>query len=246
METRINACGKNYRELNSELREILAQGASKVYLEGVNGQYYMGAGLRGCHRLIIYGTAGNDTACYMDGPEMVIYGNAQDGLGNTMNKGRVIVHGSAGDIMGYGMRGGEIYVRDSVGYRVGIHMKEYQCQYPLIVIGKQAGAFLGEYMAGGRIVVMGLDAEPEKIVGHHCGTGMHGGCMYIRDTVPRSLFSSDVEIVPLNESDQTFLNGCIDAYCRYFNREHSQLTDLSFMKVVPCGKRPYGRLYVGV
>ena len=36
---------------------------------------------------------------------------------------------------------------------------------PLMVIGGTAGSFLGEYQAGGVIVVLGIEAKDKKIVG---------------------------------------------------------------------------------
>jgi glutamate synthase domain-containing protein 3 len=73
-----------------------------------------------------------------------------------MDEGKIVIHGHAGDIAGYSMRGGSIFIRDDVGYRVGIHMKEYQDKVPAIVVGGTAQDFLGEYMAGGVLVVLGL------------------------------------------------------------------------------------------
>lgn len=246
VEVKLDAKGKGYRQLNSEVRQALEAGATQILLDGVNGHYYLGAGLRGNQRLVVNGTPGNDTACYLDGPEMVIYGNAQDGLGNTMNNGRVIVHGGAGDVLGYGMRGGELFIRDSVGYRGGIHMKEFKAKCPVIVIGKSAGSFLGEYMAGGRIVLLGLDSPEGQIIGRHCGSGMHGGCMYIRDTVDRDLLSPDIMNVPLSESDEAFIRMCVSRYGEYFGLAVEQLPAGSFLKLVPRGNRPYARLYAGV
>ena len=124
-------------------------------------------------RLKIHGTPGNDMACYMDGGEIEVFGNAQDQIGNTMNDGRIVVHGRCGDAAGYGMRGGTILVRDDCGWRVGIHMKEYEAHRPAIVIGGDAGSFLGEYMAGGVIVLLG---KP----GAYLATGMHGGVIYTK------------------------------------------------------------------
>ena len=37
---------------------------------------------------------------------------------------------------------------------------------PVMVIGGTAGSFLGEYQAGGVIVVLGLSAPDKKIVGY--------------------------------------------------------------------------------
>jgi len=59
-------------------------------------------------------------------------------------------------------------------------MKQYKEKKPVIVIGGTAGSFLGEYLAGGIIIVLGLNSEDTVPVGDFCGTGMHGGKIYLR------------------------------------------------------------------
>lgn len=60
------------------------------------------------------------------------------------------------------MRGGKIYVRDHAGYRAGIHMKEYKKKVPIMIIGGCAGSFLGEYQAGGILIVLGLQEDHHR------------------------------------------------------------------------------------
>jgi glutamate synthase domain-containing protein 3 len=79
------------------------------------------------------------------------------------------------------MRGGSIFIKGNVGYRAGVLMKEYTDKVPAIIIGGKAGSFLGEYLAGGLIIVLDLDEnDDEEPVGNFAGTGMHGGKIYIR------------------------------------------------------------------
>ena len=63
------------------------------------------------------------------------------------------------------MRSGKIFVKGNAGYRVGIHMKEYHEFYPKIIIGGKVGDFLGEYQAGGIIVVLGIGCDGKVPVG---------------------------------------------------------------------------------
>ena len=151
------------------------------------GQRYIGAGLSG-REIRIHGTPGNALGAYLDGCDVYVDGNAQDAIGDTMNAGRIIVNGNAGDAVGYAMRGGKIFIRGDAGYRVGIHMKAYRERKPAIVVGGVVGSFLGEYQAGGVIVVLDLNRDPLGIVGNFCGTGMHGGEMYLRcSEIPAAL-----------------------------------------------------------
>ena len=122
----IDAENVYYKQLNEAVRGAFADGAKTVVIKNVNGQRYIGTGIKGKDlRIEVRGTPGNDMSMFLDGPTVEVFGNAQDGVGNTMNAGTVIVHGDAGDVLGYGMRGGRVFIKGDVGYRVGIHMKAY-------------------------------------------------------------------------------------------------------------------------
>jgi glutamate synthase domain-containing protein 3 len=238
---RINADGMHYKTLNELLRNLNSNGVEKIELHNVCGQRYIGTGLRDL-TIEVHGTPGNDLGAFMKGPNIVVCGNAQDGCGNTMDEGKIIIHGHAGDIAGFSMRGGSIFIRDDVGYRVGIHMKEYQDKRPTIVVGGTAQDFLGEYMAGGVLVVLGLTL-PDTLVhdARFVGTGMHGGEMYIRGKVKNP--AGDVEVTVPDEDDIRLLRNLVGEYCRYFGSNMDDIMAQGFSKLVPISKRPYGKLY---
>lgn len=240
----IDAKGIYYKELNKKVKAEILKGAEIITLDNVNGQRYIADGLSGKQQVIINGVPGNDLAAFLDGLELVINANAQDAIANTMNAGRIIVHGNAGDTVGYAMRGGEIFIKGNVGYRVGIHMKEYQDIIPTIVVGGKAGNFFGEYMAGGRLILLGLDlAAEDEIVGDFCGTGMHGGIMYIRGTVEEYKLGKEVKIVETTEEDKAFLERYVDRFAEYFGYSREEILAKPFQKAIPFNKRPYGNLY---
>lgn len=230
------------RDLNAFLRTLNGNGVKKMEIYNVYGQRYIGTGLRGDVEIDIYGTPGNDLGAFMDGPKVVVHGNAQDGCGNTMDQGHIVIHGRAGDITGYSTRGGKIFIRDDAGYRVGIHMKGYRDKRPFLVIGGTAQDFLGEYMAGGVLVVLGLSLKEGK---HHkarfVGTGMHGGTMYIRGEA--SHLGKEVEVVSLEEDDWRLLHSIVDEFCSHFRFDPSKILDHKFNKLIPVSYRPYGRQY---
>lgn len=235
----------HYNELNERIKALAAE-PGEIVVREVYGQRYIGCGLKTHTKLTVHGTLGNDSACYMDGATLEVFGNAQDGIANTMNDGKLIVHGNCGDIMGYAMRGGEVFIQGYVGYRSGIHMKEYMDKVPLIVVGTKGGDFLGEYMAGGRIVVLGLGlAEGELSAGKFFGTGMHGGRMFIRGKVNEALMGREISQAPLDAEDEAFLQDVIERYGEYFGRDMSDVKLGNFGKYQPRSKRPYGNMYVG-
>ena len=240
-------CAANlyYSDLNKKIKECAAS-PGEIVLKDVCGHRYIGCGLKDHTKLKVYGTLGNDSACYMDGAVLEVFGNAQDGIANTMNDGKLIIHGSCGDIIGYAMRGGEMFIEGYAGYRVGIHMKEYMDKIPKIVIGNKAGDFLGEYMAGGRIVVLGLGLKKgELAAGKFFGTGMHGGKMYIRGHVEEALMGREISSSPLDTEDEAFLKQTIADYASYFDADVSKIKISDFKKYQPKSKRPYGNMYIG-
>ncbi len=139
----------HFKTLNQMIRNTKDR---EIILNGCIGQRYIGAGLAD-KTMIINGIPGNALGAYLNGSTIIVNGNAQDQTGDTMNDGDIIINGSSGDATGYAIRGGRIYVRDHAGYQAGIHMKAYQNKFPVLVIGGTAGSFLGEYQAGGLIIV---------------------------------------------------------------------------------------------
>jgi glutamate synthase domain-containing protein 3 len=239
----IDALNMYYRDLNSLIDNIVKIDKT-VMLKNVFGQRYIGRGLPEKVKLKIYGTPGNDMAAYMNGAELEIFGNSQDTVGNTMNYGRIIVHGNCGDTLGYAMRGGEIYVEENVGYRVGIHMKEYKKMKPVIIVGGNAGEFLGEYMAGGAIILLGLNlVKGKSVIGKLCGTGMHGGTIYINGNPDKFKFGKEAVKVALNDKDISFLSEHINFYSKIFKKDLKHLKIESFSKYIAVNVSPYASMY---
>ncbi len=242
--TVIDTQGVYYRDLNATLRDVVASNIQHIELRNVCGQRYIGTDLNRPVRIDVFGTPGNDLGAFMDGPRIVVHGNAQDGCGNTMNEGEIVVHGHAGDITGFSMRGGKLFVRDDVGYRVGIHMKEYLDKKPSLVIGGTAQDFLGEYMAGGVLIVLGLNLKPgERHRANFIGTGMHAGVMYIRGSVEDHQLGKEVGIVELNGDDRAILSKLVGEFAGHFGFDAEEILAGDFIKLIPLSLRPYGRLY---
>jgi len=240
----LDAKGVYYRDLNARLRDIVANGTGKIELRNVHGQRYIGTDLNKPVEIEIFGTPGNDLGAFMNGPRIVVHGNAQDGCGNTMNAGRITVHGHAGDTVGLSARGGTILIRDDVGYRAGIHMKEYQDKRPVVVIGGTAQDFFGEYMAGGVLVLLGLNlSRGQNHKARFIGTGMHGGVIYLRGDVADYQLGKEVGVAELEEADKETLRRHVTEYAAAFDRDADEILAQPFRKLFPRWLRPYGRLY---
>lgn len=243
----IDTQGLSHQEINERIRNT--EGACT--LENCLGQRFLGAGMHG-KDLTILGTPGNALGAYFNGGTITVQGNAQDAVGDTMNDGVMIIHGNIGDAAGYAMRGGKIFVKGDAGYRAGIHMKAYKEKIPVLVIGGKAGSFLGEYQAGGVIIVLGLKEQNEgsryalntKIVGNFPCTGMHGGKMLLRSACEDVVFPKNVTAhVPTAEEMQEFLPH-IQEFCKYFGYEEKEILSSPFTLIEPDSHNPYKQMYV--
>ena len=240
----IDAAGLHRSDLNIRVRDEVLKGAHRIELKNVYGQRYIGTNLDRPVEIEIHGVPGNDLGAFMNGPRIVVHGNAQDGVGNTMNSGEIIIHGHAGDISGLSARGGEIYIRDDVGYRTAIHMKEYGGRRPVMVIGGTAQDFFCEYMAGGVVILLGLNLnEGEKHRARFIGTGMHGGVIYMRGAVDDHQLGKEVGVVELDELDVETLRKYVAKFASYFSCDAEEVLKHKFVKLFPLWLRPYGRLY---
>ena len=200
---------------NEDLNNTVRQCASQVQIDNCLGQRFIGAGLSG-KKITVNGTPGNALGAYLNGADIVVNGNAQDAVGDTMNEGCIFIHGNTGDAAGYAMRGGKIYVEGNAGYRAGIHMKAYKQKLPVMIIGGRCGSFLGEYLAGGIIVVLGMNTDGKKIVGNFPCTG-----------------EDMQEIIPY-----------LEEFCKVFGKNPDELLKEGFTGVSPNTANPYKQMYV--
>lgn len=243
-----------YQELNEQIHKAIRKGYERIVLNDVCGQRFIAASLQGDLELIINGVPGNDLGVFMDGPKIIVNGNSEDQAGNTMNDGMIIVDGDGGDVIGLSARGGRIYIKKDVGYRIGIHIKEYEHKFPVIIIGGTAKDFLGEYMAGGMIIVLGLDAQPdgtfteskEPICGGELGTGIHRGKILLRtdeDLSPN--LGGGAKIYDLMEETSITIEPFIKEFCQIFNIPYDIVHNKTFKVIKPISKRPFGGNYCG-
>jgi len=237
----IDAAGLNNRQLNQKIRRQISGQPANLKLINVNGQRYIAAGISQIFRIEIFGIPGNDLGAFMNGPEIYVHNNAQEAVGNTMSGGKIVIFGDAGDIVGYGMRGGKIYIAGDIGYRCGIHIKEYQNNIPLLIVGGKARDFFGEYLAGGVLILLGLNSSP-PVAGNYLATGIHGGKIYLRKQLPKNL-GPQARAKLLTPSEKTELAGYLKEYCQIFKLNPKDILGEKFYLVTPKSHRPYGHFY---
>ncbi|KXS43489.1 MAG: glutamate synthase (NADPH) GltB3 subunit [Methanolobus sp. T82-4] len=238
----IDAKGVHYTPLNKQIRAAIASGVKEIVLNNVLGQRFIGNGLRGDAKITINGVPGGDLGMFMSGPECEVFGDAEHAPGNTMDKGSLVIHGSAGDAVAHSMRGGKVFVEGNIGYRGGIHMKEYEGKRPILVVGGTSHAFLGEYMAGGLILVLGIGHEP-PVQDRGIGSGIHGGEIVIRGDVSDRLLGVGAKKVEFTGEDLQRLTPVIKEFCGRFDIDPSPFLDTNYSRIIPASSRPFAGKY---
>ena len=236
----LNVAQLSYAEVNEAMRST---DDAEITLNGCIGQRFIAAGTSGKY-VKINGIAGNALGAYLNGTVIETSGNAQDAVGDTMNEGRIIVHGNIGDAAGYAMRGGRIFVQGNAGYRAGIHMKAYQEKVPVMVIGGRTGSFLGEYQAGGIIIVLGLTEGDKPIVSNFPCTGMHGGKLFLRSKCEGIHFPHQVHHHIASAEELAEIRGYVTEFCEHFGGSAEEILSADFTVVTPDSGNPYKQMYV--
>jgi glutamate synthase domain-containing protein 3 len=256
----------DYRILNKKIRKAVEDGVTHITVKNVNGQRFIGAGIKKNVTIELYGDVGLDLGVFSEGPRIVVHGCSEYLLGNTLNGGEIVVYGDSWDITGMGARGGSIYVMGNGGSRIGIHMKEYEGNVPRIVYGGRVKQYCGEYMAGGIITVFGLDfsdaiknpgkpigkgnIDPSKVrfmdsdlVQTDLGAGIHGGKIFIRGSVRDELLGIYASKKEFTKEERKGLEHIIRKFCGYFNLPEEMLLEQEYTKVAPISSRPFGKAY---
>jgi glutamate synthase domain-containing protein 3 len=256
----------HYRRLNDRVREAIRGGCDWITLSGVSGQRFIGAGLKDRVTIEVFGDAGLDLGVFSEGPRIIVHGCSEYLLGNTLNGGEIVVYGDSWDITGMGARGGSIYVMGDGGSRVGIHMKSFGGKKPAIVYGGRVKQYCGEYMAGGTIVVLGLDyreavmnrkkplskknINPDRIKNYErnivqsdIGAGIHGGRIYVRGEVSDGLLGIYAAKGEITREDEQELLPLLDRYSELFNTPLDFIKNREFTKIYPMSSRPFEEVY---
>ena len=235
----LNVAVLDHQAINDSLRDV----QEDCTLINCCGQRFIATGMSD-KNITINGVPGNALGAYLNGAAITVNANAQDAVGDTMNEGKIVIHGNIGDAAGYAMRGGRIFVKGNAGYRAGIHMKQYKDKVPVLVIGGRTGSFLGEYQAGGVIVVLGLHTDGKKIVHNFPCTGMHGGKLFLRGKCDDIEFPSQVTARPAGSADLAEIQEYVAEFCKEFDCSSQEIMNSPFTVVTPDSKNPYKQMYV--
>lgn len=239
----IDADMMHYTPLNQKIRKAVTDGATDIVLDNVLGQRFIADGLKGNATITVNGVAGGDLCMFMSGPTCIVNGNADHAPGNTMDAGLLVIKGSAGDATAHSMRGGRVYVRDDIGYRGGIHMKQYKEKRPILIVGGTARAFLGEYMAGGLLIVLGIGSTGQVMTERGIGSGIHGGEIFIRGPVDPQYLGVGAKAESASASDKERIAPIIRDFAGKLGIDPAPLLAADYTRIVPASARPFANKY---
>lgn len=118
----------------------------------------------------------------------------------------------------------------------------------MIVIGGKAGDFLGEYMAGEVILLLGMfSGKPDApIAGMSFGTGMHGRLIYVHEDVSEDMVGHKIIVEPADKDKFEAIAEIVRDYLEEIGVDAARIMASDFMKFLLRSHRPYGNMYVPV
>lgn len=178
-------------------------GEERVHIEihGSSGQRVGSMGFPNT-TIEIMGPASDDVGWLNAGAEIVVHGHAANGVANAMAQGR-------------------IYVGGNVGARA-MTMTKYNPRFdpPELWVLGSAGDYFAEFMAGGRAVICGYEAQdPDNVIGYRPCVGMVGGKIFFRG--PHKGFSQvDARLLAIGDEDWKWLVKNLQVFLEKINRPH--------------------------
>jgi len=101
---------------------------------------------------------------------------------------------------------------------------------------------LGEYLAGGLIVVLGIDSE-DVPVWYFTGTGMHGGKIFIRTDKELSGLPAQVSEKVADNDELQEIAPYVSEFAGLFGMDAKKLMKDRYYVLKPNAKNPYKQLY---
>lgn len=204
----IDAHGLSTRDLNAELRRLVAAGED-VVVRNPGSRHNLGVALKDPAKIVFDGSVGYYCGGLNCGTEIEVTGNTGWGIAENMTSGKVIVRGGAGSCAGASLRGGTLYVAGDVAARTGISMKG-----GALIVGGNAGFMTGFMIQLGRIIVRGD-------VGEGVGDSMYEGEIYVGGQIKG--FGNDAVLADLSGEDEGVLEAELASVGLPLDREYRKI-----------------------
>lgn len=213
----ITCDGKTIREINTEIKGLLAEGDTDIVVKQPGARHNLGVGLVDPIKLTFEGSVGYYCAGMIDTPTIHITGTAGWGLAESMLNGTVIVDNNAGNGVAASIRGGIVVIRGDAAARAGVSIKG-----GVLLIGGNCGYMAGFMGQKGKIIVCGD-------TGAAFADSMYETECYVGGTVGD--LGNDAVLAELLPEDQAFLETTIRQHLPE-KFDQPQFNVASFKKIV--------------
>ncbi len=209
--------GKTTRDINAEIKRLIAQGETDLCVKNPGAQHNLGVALLQPVHLTFDSSVGYYCAGMIDGPTVEIEGSAGWGLAESMMGGTVVVEGNAGNGAAASIRGGTVVIHGDAAARLGVSMKG-----GLIIVGGNCGYMAGFMAQKGTIIVCG-DA------GEAFADSMYEAVCFVVGEIAE--LGNDAVIEEPTEEDRAFLESTLSQHLPSKVR-NSRTAIRNFKKVV--------------
>jgi glutamate synthase domain-containing protein 3 len=197
-EASVDCTDLETREINREIKQLIAGGATRIAVHNPAGRHSLAVALKAEGITLEFdGPVGWYTAGMNFGPRIVVHGNAGWAIGECMMDGRIEVHGHAGSGAAASIRGGFVFIEGDTAARAGIAMKG-----GTLVVGGSVGYMSGFMMQEGTIIVCGDAADG-------IGDSMYEGTIYVGGSVASR--GADAEVEDMAEEDHDLIKTALGA-----------------------------------
>jgi glutamate synthase domain-containing protein 3 len=121
-------------------------------------------------------------------------------------------------------------------------MKQYLEKRPILVVGGSARAFLGEYMAGGLLIVLGLNGVP-PVIERGIGSGIHGGEIIVRGSVDTFHLGVGAEQNVVTNDQKEAIRPILEDFARTFTLDPEPILAADYSRIIPASARPFANKY---
>lgn len=193
----IDADGRTTREVNAELRRLVAAGEEEITIRHPGARHNLAVAVLQPVRIRIEGSAGYYCSGLNDGASVEIQGSAGWGAAESMLNGHLRVRGNAGSGAGAAIRGGTVVIHGDAAARLGISMKGGD-----VIVAGNCGYMAGFMAQKGRLIVCG-DA------GEAFADSMYSTVCYVGGRI--ASLGTDAVLAPMEESDMRELDTLLRA-----------------------------------
>jgi glutamate synthase domain-containing protein 3 len=213
----IDAAGRTTREVNAELRRLMAQGECEITVHNPAARHNLAVAVLQPVRICIDGSAGYYCGGLIDGAKVEIRGSAGWGVAESMLTGHVRVHGSAGSGAAAAIRGGTVVIHGDAAARLGISMKGGD-----VIVAGNCGYMAGFMAQKGRLIVCG-DA------GEAFADSMYSTVCYVGGNI--ASLGTDAVKAPMDDEDIRALDAVLSENLPAESRAKMPATN-AFQKIV--------------